>query len=341
MTEKLKVGFIGCGNHATRNIYPALKSANIDLVATCDLDEEKARRNARQFGALRYYTDHRKMFEKENLEAVFIIINHKLHHELTIEALRKGFHVFVEKPPASSLKDAQEMEQVSKKSGKYVMVAFMERFATGFRIAKKITTDPKFGKVSIISSNWYSGPYPSSLDYLRDFAIHHFDLFRYFVGDVERVYAEKCQIAQDKISLAVTLLFKNGAVGTMSLGSSRQWNKYNERVEITGDGHFFIVDNRSRLLYYPEEDWVKLPKIINEAWEPASGQALYWEPNPTIPTTHNQTEYLNGYVGEVVYFAETILAGNQPSPNISDGVAAMQLVDTVYRCAGTGKVVQV
>lgn len=341
MREKLKVGFVGCGSHATRNIYPALKSACINLIATCDTDEEKARGNARQFGALRYYTDYKKMFEKEDLEAIFIIINHKLHHEITIEALRKGFHVFVEKPPASSLKDAQEMERVSKETGKYVMIGFMERFATGFRIAKKVVDNRKFGKISLISSNWYSGPYPSFLDYLREFAIHHFDLFRHFAGNVDRVYAEKCQTAPDKISLAVTLLFKNGAVGTMSLGSSRQWNKNDERVEITGDGDFLTVDNRSRFLYYPKKDWIQLPKIIGEVREPASGQALSWEPNITIPDVHNHSGYLNGYVAEVVHFAGSIIAGKEPTPSMSDGVAAMQLVDIVYRCAGTGKTVQV
>ncbi len=341
MKEKLKVGFVGCGSHATRNIYPALKSARIDLVCTCDIDEEKARRNGRQFGALRHYTDHRKMFENEDLDAAFIIIDHQLHHEISIEALRNGFHVFVEKPPASSLKDTQEMERVSKETGKHVMVGFMERFATAFRIARKVIDKEDFGKVSLISSNWYSGPYPSFLDYLREFAIHHFDLFRHFAGNVDRVYAEKCQIAQDKISVVVTLLFKNGAVGTMNLGSSRQWNKNDERVEITGDGEFLTVDNRSRLLYYPKKDWVQLPRIIDEVREPASGQALSWEPNITIPDVHNHSGYLNGYVAEVVHFAEAVLAGKQPSPNISDGVAAMQLVDTVYRCAGTDKVVQV
>ncbi len=91
---------------------------------------------------------------------------------------------------------------------------------------------------------------------------------------MDRVYTEKCYIAKDKVSLSVTLLFKNGAVGTMSLGSSRQWNKNNERVEITGDGDFLTVDNKSRLLYYPKKNWIQLSKIIGEVRESVSGQVL-------------------------------------------------------------------
>ena len=71
--RKARVGFIGCGGHSFRNVYPCLKFAPVDLIATCDLDEERASTFAREFGALRHYTDHTEMLAKEDLESGFIV----------------------------------------------------------------------------------------------------------------------------------------------------------------------------------------------------------------------------------------------------------------------------
>ena len=76
---RIRAGFIGCGSHAFRNVYPALQFAPVELVATCDLNAEKAAAFARQFGALRSYGDYRDMLQKEELDAVFIVTKHSCH----------------------------------------------------------------------------------------------------------------------------------------------------------------------------------------------------------------------------------------------------------------------
>lgn len=68
--EPLRLGFIGAGEMATFAIYPALHFAPIRLVSVCDLDDEKAKSAAETFGAPRWYTDYRRMWEVEDLEAV-------------------------------------------------------------------------------------------------------------------------------------------------------------------------------------------------------------------------------------------------------------------------------
>ena len=50
MVNSIRIGFIGCGRHATKMLYPSLHLARIELVAVCDVDEIKAQRNARWFG---------------------------------------------------------------------------------------------------------------------------------------------------------------------------------------------------------------------------------------------------------------------------------------------------
>ena len=116
--RKVRAGFIGCGDHAYRNIFPTFQYAPIDLIAVCDLQAERAAAFARQFGARRSYTDHREMLAREQLDAVFIVAGYDEHHrprypQLAIEAMQAGVHVWIEKPPAASLAEVEAMRAVS------------------------------------------------------------------------------------------------------------------------------------------------------------------------------------------------------------------------------------
>ena len=75
---RIKAGYIGCGSHSRRNVLPALKfaSATIETVAICDLQYEKAEAFASEFGFRRAYGNHIEMLEKEDLDAVFIVVGY-------------------------------------------------------------------------------------------------------------------------------------------------------------------------------------------------------------------------------------------------------------------------
>lgn len=71
MIKKVKIGFIGCGSYVTSSLYPAIHIIlEIDLVAVCDLKEDLAKRDARNFGARRQYTDLEKMLSKEAVKTM-------------------------------------------------------------------------------------------------------------------------------------------------------------------------------------------------------------------------------------------------------------------------------
>ena len=74
--QHIRAAFIGCGKHAFQSILPSFQYAPIELVAICDLVPERAQFCARQFGALRWYTDYAEMLEQEELDAVFVVLNH-------------------------------------------------------------------------------------------------------------------------------------------------------------------------------------------------------------------------------------------------------------------------
>src|SRR5258708_37212903 len=73
--KRLRTGFIGCGGHAYRNIYPTFQYGPGNLVAVCDLDAERAATYARIFGAERHYSNPPEMLEREALEEAFMVTN--------------------------------------------------------------------------------------------------------------------------------------------------------------------------------------------------------------------------------------------------------------------------
>jgi len=341
--DQVRLGFIGCGSHSTANLYPCLRWAKeIDFIATCDLKEELAKRNARMFGAERWYTDYQKMLREESLDAVMICGPPQMHSELGISCLEQGVHVFVEKPPAISAAEAKELLHVSRRTGKHVMVAFMKRFATGYRMAKQITENHEFGRPVQIETKFANGPYGALWglespvkSFLIGQIVHHFDLVRYYMGDAEEVYARKAEIAENKYAISVLIKFRSSSLGLMNNNSCESWMRQNERVEIAGDEHFVVVDNVCRLLYYPKRNWI----------EPSGYQvynlATFWEPNSTVPAQANHSHYLMGYFGEIEHFAKSLVAGSAPKPDIEDGLKALQLAEAVWKSVNTDEKVKV
>ena len=114
MEKSLRVGFIGCGRHATKMLYPSLHLARIELAAVCDIDESKAQRNAKWFGAQSVYTDHKQMLENEKLDGVLICTSPTTHTTLALDCIERGLPVFVEKPPALNLERAEYLRERSK-----------------------------------------------------------------------------------------------------------------------------------------------------------------------------------------------------------------------------------
>jgi len=326
--RKLRAGFVGCGAHARQNIYPCLRAAPIELCAVCDLMPEKAQEVAGWFGAKRVYADHREMMEREELDAAFVVVGPKVHPMVARDALERGLHVWMEKPPAPSSAEAMEVVRASETAGKHVMVGFMKRFATGYVMAKKSIERPDFGCPTFLELRYTSGAYPDDDSHVLDFAIHHLDLARFFMGDVARLYAEKFRLREGSVAIAVTLKFATGAVGTMHLGSCEGWFSGGERVTIGGDGTAVIVDNLVNFTRFPAESREDGGKSFLK-------QGASWQPNWFYPADFNSSFAHQGYIGEIRHFAESVLMGTAPKPDIRDGYQALRLVEAVLGSDGT------
>ena len=117
--SKLKAAIIGTGgiSHAHMEGYKDLTDI-LDVVAVCDIDEEKAKNYAIQYNVPRVYTDYNEMMAKEELDCVSVCTWNSAHKGATIAALRGGANVICEKPMAMNAEEAEEMRAVAKETGK-------------------------------------------------------------------------------------------------------------------------------------------------------------------------------------------------------------------------------
>ena len=126
----LKVGIVGCGGIATGKHLPSLAELdNVEVVAFCDIIEEKAVDAKMQYGTedARVYTDYKDLIAEE-LDAVYVCTPNKSHSFITIDALEAGKHVMCEKPMAKTAKEAQAMVDAAVRTGKKLTIGYQNRF---------------------------------------------------------------------------------------------------------------------------------------------------------------------------------------------------------------------
>ena len=98
--EKLRIGVIGAGGIANSVHLPSLRDCeDAEVVALCDIHADKLERTAREFGIAKTYSHYHEMLASEELDAVLSLVWPDALFRVTLECLRAGRHVLMEKPP--------------------------------------------------------------------------------------------------------------------------------------------------------------------------------------------------------------------------------------------------
>src|SRR5665647_78678 len=110
MKKKLKVGIIGCGAIANGKHMPSLaKIAEIEMVAFCDVQIEKAEAAAKQYGNVgaKVYKDYKELLKDDSIDVVHVCTPNRSHSSITVDVLEAGKHVMCEKPMAKTAREAR------------------------------------------------------------------------------------------------------------------------------------------------------------------------------------------------------------------------------------------
>ena len=116
--SKVKFGVVGMGDVASHTYMPGISSfSNVDLVAVCDIVEERAQWGKAEFGAKEYYTDVDEMLEKADIEAVVDLTPIVEHGALNQKVLQANKHLYTEKSMATTMEDADAIVEGARKAG--------------------------------------------------------------------------------------------------------------------------------------------------------------------------------------------------------------------------------
>lgn len=148
--KKVRVGVIGCGGIANGKHIPNLNAhPNVELVAFCDITEERAVQSAHKIGKedIAIYTDYRELLKDESIDVIHVCTPNKSHSFITIAALEAGKHVMCEKPMAKTSEEARAMLEAAKRTGKKLTIGYDNRYRPDSLLLKKICERGDLGDV--------------------------------------------------------------------------------------------------------------------------------------------------------------------------------------------------
>ena len=147
--QKLKIGIIGCGGIANNKHLPSIKQLKeVEVVAFCDIEIEKAKLSAEKFGTkdALVFEDYKELL-KEKLDAVHVCTPNNSHSEISVAALQAGCHVMCEKPMAKTTLEARKMVEAAKETKKILTIGYQNRFREDSKYLKRACVNGDLGEV--------------------------------------------------------------------------------------------------------------------------------------------------------------------------------------------------
>jgi myo-inositol 2-dehydrogenase/D-chiro-inositol 1-dehydrogenase len=330
--DTVRLGFVGCGSHATNNLYPMLPYAACRLDAVCDRDPRLAERNARVFGAPRWFTDAARMLSECELDGVMVVGPPEMHYEVGKAVLQRGLPLFVEKPPAPDLERTRELVELARARRAFVMPGFMKRHGMPYAKARAMIERGEF--VPAMGFFKYGHWACEELGgMLRFMSCHAIDLAISFFGMPVSITSSMYSSGR-AISLAVTMRFADGRFAQLMLDSSQP--RIQERVEISGSMNgknaLMVIDNVCHMEIHKEgRNGIDLlapsPQEIVPAFDPQD--ICVWRPDYGIPNMGQSRHFFQGFAGEVREFVDAIRERREPYPGSEDCLKAMTVIERI------------
>jgi len=273
--SKLKCAVIGAGYlgkfHAEK--YATLKDC--ELIAVVDVNPETAEQIASKFGA-KAYTDYHAILGE--VDVVSIVVPTSLHHQVSLDFLRAGAHVLVEKPITVTVVEADELIAVAKEKNLILQVGHLERFNPAIRGLGNLVEKPLF-----IESHRLSpfNPRANDVSVVLDLMIHDIDIILSLVdSEVERIDASGTSVLTKGTDIAnARITFKNGCVANVT--ASRISLKMERKMRMFRPCSYVSVDFQNRILVKHKtgdrEMFPGIPEIVTEEIAYESGDALMEE----------------------------------------------------------------
>ena len=329
MTDKLRVGIAGYGVVGRRRREVIDQNPNLETVAVSD----KLLPEGTMDDGVRCYCDAYSLMA-ENLDILFVSLPNDLSPKVTIEGLKRGCHVFCEKPPGRNLEDIINVIRIEKNCPNQILkYGFNHRYHDSVgetmkliksgKLGKLINLRGVYGKSKIISfaSDWRTKRSIAGGGILLDQGIHLLDMMRLFAGEFTEVHSfiSNDYWRHDIEDNAYALMRTEKKIVAMFHSSATQW-RHQFRLEITlTKGAIVLGGILSGSKSYGDEKMTTIYKGQNEGDAPMETTACY--------------SIDHSWKDEIDEFTEAIVEGKQILNGTShDALKTMELVYKIY-CA--------
>jgi predicted dehydrogenase len=324
-------------------------------------------------------TDHRELLADPEVQAVVVATREDMQARLTIEALRAGKHVYVEKPLAETAEECRAVVDAQKEAGRSVAVGFNRRFAPAYVRAKELAWNdggPRniYYRISDTYVRGWGRNYPPGVRVIHE-VCHVFDVLRWLTeSEVASIYTVASR-ADDEI---FTLKFTSGAVASIMNSGYGTRDLPKERLELISEDGGVTVEEfvELRAFGYPGAEPVErfaghthpdYEYTHKHLFEKLGAEALFalrrtaWELSqapqaaagqPPVPDQAERKRFLEsgqmwnymvdkGWLGAIDHFAECVATGARPrTAGPADALAASLLAHAAIQSRETGQVVQ-
>lgn len=249
------------------------------LVGICDVREESARAMAQEYHADFYTTNFNELIRRDDIDVVSLCVPHDQHRDMAVTAARAGKHILVEKPLAITIPEANDIIAAAKDNRVKLMTGHNMRYLGQHAKAKELVDQGVIGKPFLLEATVHVDGHTSGFrtilkhmggGTLIDSGVHRFDLIRWIMGDVKRVYGKTgryLNLQMEGEDCAVVVMeFESGAIGTFSCSWSAKAPKPEETLQIFGPKGSIIATYNTRTLEVrtetPPINWQNLSSFI-------------------------------------------------------------------------------
>jgi predicted dehydrogenase len=312
----LKVGVIGAGHLGKFHLNNWAEIEGVQLVGFCDPDDANAKSVSEKYNLLRY-SDSEKLID--DCDIIDIVAPTIFHFELCEAAIKKGKHVFVEKPLANTMDEARQLVKLAKEASIKFQVGHVERFNPAFLALKDYALQPMFIEVHRLAQ---FNPRGTDVSVILDLMIHDIDIILNLVkSNVNYISANGVSVMSDTPDIAnVRIEFDNGCVANLT--SSRISMKKMRKMRLFQKDAYIGIDFLEKKTEVIKLNTPGDKNVFTFDIETNSGKKTIAIANPNVPE-------VNAIKMELEEFRNAILNNTDTPVTVVDGFRAMDVAHQI------------
>jgi predicted dehydrogenase len=314
----LKVGVFGVGHLGKFHLNNWKEIKKAELVGFYDPNDAIAQEVSDKYQLPRFL-DPAQLIDACDL--VDIVAPTPMHFTLCEKAIRKGKHVFVEKPLANTMEEAKELVQLVKESNIKLQVGHVERFNPAYLALQSVTLNPMFIEVHRLAQ---FDPRGTEVSVILDLMIHDIDIILSLVkSEVKSISASGVAVMTDTPDIAnVRIEFNNGCVANLT--SSRISMKKMRKMRLFQKDAYIGIDFLNKKTEIIKLKTAQDRDVFSFDIETPNGKKTIALSNPSVPE-------VNAIKLELETFCDAILTNTPTRVSEVDGFRAMDIAHQILQ----------